>query len=192
MQSPIKAALEEARWVTENLPIRLLGDPILVTPCRPVTKKEIADGTARELADNLSSFLQKYRDKTGVGRGLAANQIGVSKQMALVWLDSGPEVFINPEVVSTEGEGIYPESCISAASLVIGEVIRPWQAKVRYTTLKGEKKTIDADPIHTRLLLHEIDHLQGQVCTDKYKTGTTRLTGGDTDEILKPELKRLK
>jgi peptide deformylase len=190
MKSPIQAALTEAQWATSNLPIRLFGDPVLTRPCEPVSAEEIKSGQSQAWADQLIGFLKTYRDKLGVGRGLAANQLGISKQLVLVWLDSGPEIYLNPRIISTEGEGTYPETCISSASLVIGEVTRPWKAKISYVTLTGDEVTIEPDSIHTRILLHELDHLAGEICFDKYNPKTTRLATGDADEILKPRLHR--
>jgi peptide deformylase len=189
--SPIEAALEEAHWLTTTLPIRLFGDPILTKPCEPVTATEIDSGKVEDWVNQLIDFLKAFRTKTGMGRGLAANQIGISKQMALVWLDTDPEIYINPEVTSYEGKGVYPESCISSASLILGNVIRPWKATFLYTTRSGEPKTIAPDQIHTRILLHELDHLDGRVCSDLYEPGTISLATGNADQILKPELKRL-
>lgn len=185
-------ALKEAEWLIKNLPIRLLGDPILTEPCKAVTAAEIKRGQARKWADRLIDFLKKYRRKTGTGRGLAANQVGIPKQMILVWLSDGPKIFLNPKVTRTDGKAIYPESCISAASLIIGDVIRSWKIEIEYTDLDGKKNSLKADPIHSRLLLHEIDHLNGQLCSDNYELGTIRLTGGDKNEILKPKIRRLK
>ncbi|PJE65123.1 peptide deformylase [Candidatus Saccharibacteria bacterium CG10_big_fil_rev_8_21_14_0_10_47_8] len=191
-KSPIQPALDNASWLGSNLPIRFFGDPVLRTVCKPVTNKEIKNGSAKKWIDELTDFLKKYRTKTGAGRGLAANQIGISKRMILLWQSDGPSIYINPTVVRSTGEGVYPESCISSAALFIGEVKRPWAITVEYMTLDGEKKTLKADPIHTRLLLHELDHLDGIVCADRYTPGTIRMTTGDADEILKPELVRIK
>ena len=189
--SSIKSALDGALWLTSSLPIRLFGDPILHKPCDKISDQEIADGLAEEWASELINFMRVYRDKFGFGRGLAANQIGISKRIILVWLDSGPEIYINPEVVTTEGRGVYPESCISSAMLIIGEVTRPWAAKVRYTTLDGQQKVIEPDGAHCRLLLHEIDHLEGAVCSEKYNHGTIKIASGKPEEILSPKLRRL-
>ncbi len=187
----MKNNLDEAKWLIANLPIRLFGDPILNKRCSVVTKKEIQNGQAKKWADELVSFLKQYRQKTGAGRGLAANQIGIPKRMVLVWLDDGPNIYINPKVISSEGKGLYPESCISAASLIMGDVVRPWRASFGYTSLDGQKKSLKADQMHTRLLLHEIDHLNGKICTDKYISGTTRLVGG-ANEVLRPKIKKIK
>lgn len=191
-RSPIQAALDDASWLGSNLPIRFFGDPVLRKVCKPVTKKEIENSSAKKWTDELTDFLKKYRAKTGAGRGLAANQIGISKRIILIWLDDGPKIYINPKVTSSEGAGIYPESCISSASLIIGEVKRAWLIEVEYLDLKGKQNSLKADPIHTRLLLHELDHLNGIVCADKYTPGTISLATGDVDEILKPKLVRFK
>jgi peptide deformylase len=190
MNSPINQALDQAKWLTSTLPIRLFGDPVLSTPCVPVTQSEY-ESEARKWADQMIAFLRTYREKTRGGRGLAANQLGIHKQMVLVWLDTGPEIYINPHPIESEGEGVYPESCISSAGLILGDVVRPWTIKLSYTTLERKQKIAEPDPIHSRILLHELDHLQGIVCSDKYEPGTIRLTTGNKDEILKPELKRI-
>jgi peptide deformylase len=192
MKSPIQQALDQASWLTSMLPIRLFGDPVLSTPCKPVTKSELSSGEAKQWAEQMTKFLEAYRTKTGGGRGLAANQLGIPKQLVLVWLDTGPEFYLNPHLDSSDGEGVYPESCISSAGLILGDVVRPWTIKLTYVTLEGTNKTVSPDEIHSRILLHELDHLKGIVCSDSYVPGTIRLTTGDKDEILKPELKRLK
>ncbi len=191
-KSPIQLSLDEAGWLTQNLPIRLFGDPVLTTPCEVVTDKEIESGKVKKWADELIDFLKKYRARTGAGRGLAANQIGISKRLVLIWSNDGPKIYINPEVVSSEGRGTYPESCISSASLIMGEVKRAWTITVDYISVEGKEESLKADPIQSRLLLHEIDHLDGKVCSDKYTPGTIRLTSGDSNEILRPELARIK
>lgn len=190
-KSSIQAALDDAGWLSTNLPIRLFGDPILITPCMPVTKEELRNGSVKKWADELIDFLKKYRAKTGIGRGLAANQIGISKRLVLLWLDDWPTVYVNPEIVLSEGQGIYPESCISSAALIMGEVKRPWTITINYISIDGKEKSLKANPIQSRLLLHEIDHLDGKVCSDKYAPGTIRLTSGDNEGVLKSELVRL-
>src|SRR5262245_18045095 len=104
--------------------------------------------------------------------------------MVLVWLNKEPEVYINPNIDSTEGEGVYPESCISSAGLILGDVVRPWTITLSYTGLDGTKKSLHPNAIHSRILLHELDHLKGIVCSDQYEHGTIRITTGEKDEIL--------
>jgi peptide deformylase len=189
--SPIQRALDDASWLTSSLPIKLFGNPILTTPCQTITSAEITSGQAQRWADQLTDFLTDFRAHTGTGRGLAANQVGIPKQMVLVLLDSGPEIYINPKVTRTEGEAAYPESCISGASLFYGQVVRPWKATIEFSTLEGNESSLQADPIHTRILLHEIDHLHGKVCSDLYATGSLTMHTGNADDLLGHELKRI-
>ncbi|MDF2461606.1 MAG: def, partial [Candidatus Saccharibacteria bacterium] len=156
--SPIQPALDQASWLTASLPIRLYGDPALTTPCADVSPGELRDGSAKRWAAAMEKFLRSYRAHTGTGRGLAANQIGISKRIVLIWVEDEPEIFINPTVLVTEGEGIYPEACLSSASLIAGEVRRPWLASIKYERLDGSIRENQFDPLASRVLLHEIDH----------------------------------
>ena len=117
--------IDLARWIAENLPIRFIGDEGLKQKCTVFSEDEFGSEEMMELSKVLIDTLKKYRAKAGMGRGLAANQICIPRRMIAVWLGDEPEVFVNPEIVSTEGKGSYWESCISAGALLIGEVIRP-------------------------------------------------------------------
>lgn len=183
--------LELFKWTAENLPIRFLGDEALKKVCEPLSPEEISSETTKDLADTMINVLRQFRDKTGMGRGLAANQIGATKRMIVVWLGDGPEVFINPELVKEEGQGSYWESCISAGSFLVGEVIRPWKGMFRYFDLQGKEHTINADEKQTRLFLHEIDHLDGKMCLHQYEPGTLQFVEKGKDQILGYQFKRL-
>jgi peptide deformylase len=191
--SPIQSALDQAAWVTATMPIRLFGDPILTHACAVVTEDDFAGGRVAEWARELTSFLTAYRTHTGTGRGLAANQIGIPKRAIVILYGSEhPEVLINPRITHTSGQGQYPESCISSASLIQGEVVRPWSVTVEYLDLQGKPHTVTPDdPVHARLLLHEIDHLEGRICSDAYLPGTMRIHDGQPASIMKAKMVRL-
>lgn len=184
--------MEQFGWAARELPIKFFGDPILRTVCDPVGKEEFGDDTVKKIATELVDTLQKYRARTGMGRGLAANQIGHTKRMVAVWFDDEPEVMCNPEVVSSEGLGSYFESCISSGALLVGEVHRPWTAKFSFRDLDGNEKQFEADEKQTRILLHEIDHLDGITCDKKYLPKTLKIVTGGKEEILGYTFKRLK
>lgn len=192
LDSEILDDIDLARWIAENLPIRFIGDEVLKQKCIPFRDDEFGDeemiGTGRALVETL----KKYRAKAGMGRGLAANQIGIPRRMIAVWLGDEPELFVNPEIVNTEGEGSYWESCISAGTLLIGEVIRPWKGTFSYRDVKGEARTIEADEKQTRLFLHEIDHLDGRNCLEAYQPDTVRFVRGGKNEILNYPFRRIK
>jgi peptide deformylase len=190
--SPIQPALDQAAWVTATMPIRLFGDPILTTPCTEVTKADFANGQVAAWSKQLIDFLTTYRAHTGTGRGLAANQIGIGKRLICILYGDAPQVLINPTVTHSEGNGRYPESCISSASLIQGTVVRAWSVTVRYLDADGHEHSLTPDdPIYTRLLLHEIDHLDGKICSDLYEAGSIRMHDGQPASIMAPHMERL-
>lgn len=143
------------------------------------------------IADEMVDTLIKYREHTGMGRGLAANQIGYEKRMAVLWVDDSPVVLCNPQVNSSEGRGSYWESCISGGTLLVGEVFRVWMASFRYYDIDGEMHELLADEKQTRVLLHEIDHLNGISCSEKYEPGTMKIVTGGKEEIFGFKFRRL-
>ena len=55
------------------------------------------------------------------------------------------------------------------------------QGTFQYKDLEGKEHTFKADPKQTRVLLHEIDHLNGITCVEEYEKGTERFTKGIED-----------
>lgn len=102
------------------------------------------------------------------GVGLAAPQIGLDQQIAIVDIDddSGTIEMINPEILEIKGEQIGPEGCLSFPGLY-GEVSRPDYVKVKAQDRKGKFYTLEAEDFLARAILHEIDHLQGILFTSK-------------------------
>ncbi len=102
------------------------------------------------------------------GVGLAAPQIGVDEQIAVVDIgdDSGTIELINPEILETSGEQTGVEGCLSFPGLY-GEVTRPYYVKVKAQDRKGKIFTIEAEDYLARAIQHEIDHLHGVLFTSK-------------------------
>jgi peptide deformylase len=104
------------------------------------------------------------------GIGLAAPQIGISKQLTVIDVSFGerPEdklVLINPEVLHTEGSQTEEEGCLSLPD-IREKVRRAARVKVRAQNLKGEFFEVEGDELLARCLLHEIDHLHGILFID--------------------------
>ncbi len=178
----ILESLEIFKWTATEIPsFRFLGDKALKQKCIPFKEEEFGQQEIKEIAKEIIDTLKKYRAKTGIGIGLAANQIGITRRMIVVWLKEEPEVLVNPEILESEGEGSYWESCMSSGIMLIGKVIRSWQGTFRYKDLEGKEHTFKADPKQTRVLLHEIDHLNGITCVEEYEKGTERFTKGIED-----------
>jgi peptide deformylase len=99
------------------------------------------------------------------GVGLAANQVGVARRVAVVDLSVGKDpsqllVLINPRVLSVDGSQTEEEGCLSIPGIT-EMVQRPAVAEVEALNLDGKKYRIRGQDLMARALLHEIDHLDG-------------------------------
>lgn len=101
------------------------------------------------------------------GVGLAANQIGFSKRIAVFDAhdDLGPRVMINPEIVELSGEWEYEEGCLSVPGYV-WEIKRPGFARVRALDIHGSEVEYAGDGLLGRVLQHEVAHLDGALLID--------------------------
>lgn len=177
-------SLDLFAWTTRELPIRFFGDAVLRTVSTQIDADEFGSNHVKQIAEELTNTLKKYREKTGLGRGLAANQIGYARRIIAVLFDDEVEIMCNPSVVTSEGLGSYWESCISSGALLVGEVHRPWTATFRYDTVDGIEQQLEADEKQTRIMLHEIDHINGITCDEKYEPKTMKVVTGGKEEIF--------
>ena len=140
-------------------PLRTFGDPVLRTVTEPVDS--IDSGVHKLVAD----LIETMYDAPGVG--LAANQIGVSRSVAVFDAhdDLGPRVLINPEILETSGEWEFEEGCLSVPGH-FWPITRPEFVKVRSLDLDGETVIYEGDDLLGRVLLHEIGHLNGELLID--------------------------
>ena len=145
--------------------MRILGDPVLTTPCRPV---EAFDAALRNLAEDLRLAMHEYR-----GVGVAANQIGVSTR-AFVYDDDGVEKWlVNPEISDLEGEQIEEEGCLSVPGLFF-PTRRAAKLVARGTGIHGEPIEFIAEGLLARIMQHETDHLNGMLYLDRLDAETRR------------------
>ena len=144
-------------------PILVLPDPRLRAVSEPVKK---VDGEIRKLVDDM--FETMY-DAPGIG--LAAIQVGVPKRVVTADLAKkdeprNPQVFINPEIVSSSEElSVYEEGCLSIPE-IHEDVERPSRVRVRYMDLAGKPQEVEADGLLATCLQHEIDHINGVLFID--------------------------
>lgn len=134
------------------------GDPTLRKVCRPVT--EITPRILQLIEDMKETLLEAN------GVGLAAPQVGILRRIVIV--DTGDELveLINPEIIEFEGEQEEVEGCLSVPD-VWGITQRPYWVKVKAMNKDGEEFTIEGEDLLGRCFCHEIDHLNGQLFTDK-------------------------
>ena len=144
-------------------PILILPAPKLRLVSEPVAA---IDGEIRRLADDM--FETMY-DAPGIG--LAAIQVGVPKRVVTIDVAKKdaprePQVFINPEIVSSsEEKSVYEEGCLSIPD-IHEDVERPTRVRVRYLDLDGTAHEVEADGLLATCLQHEIDHLNGVLFID--------------------------
>jgi peptide deformylase len=102
------------------------------------------------------------------GVGLAAPQIGIDQQIAIVDIgdETGTIEMINPQILDATGEQTGPEGCLSFPDLY-GEVTRPFKVKIKAQDRKGKFYTLEAEDFLARAIQHEIDHLHGILFTSK-------------------------
>lgn len=145
------------------LEIKKYPDKILKEKTEPVRE---FDGELQRLIDDMIETMY-----TAPGIGLAANQVGVSKQVLTVDVRSIQEqgdliVLINPEVVSSDGECEIEEGCLSLPEYKTA-LKRPEKIRVRGQDRKGGPLEFECDGLLARALQHEIDHLNGILLIDR-------------------------
>ncbi len=123
----------------------------------------------------LKKCLLRYRKLTGMGRGIAAVQIGILERLAVIYMPETPqhlELIINPSVTKRSQKVLeYPEICMSANPL-IARVVRPAWIEFEYYTQQGEKKVWKRkagntqEKMYNRVFQHEIDHMDGIINID--------------------------
>lgn len=138
-------------------PILTAEAPIL----RERTKRVSSfDASLHRLLDDM---LETMRDAPGVG--LAANQIGVPLQVAVIEVDDRVTELVNPEVVKGSGEQMDWEGCLSIPGYV-AEVERRAKVTVKARDRHGKQFRVKGEELLARALQHEIDHLNGRVYID--------------------------
>ena len=108
------------------------------------------------------------------GVGLAANQVDLPLRFFIVNLDAaegkGEElVFINPVISQTKGSDESEEGCLSLPGLY-GNVVRPKQVLVNAYNLSGEEIKLKVSGLFSRVIQHELDHLNGVLFPDRMST----------------------
>ncbi len=169
------------------LPIYLYGQPALRKP----TEEVPADFA--ELPQLLEDMQQTLTSAEGCG--LAAPQIGRSLRLFIV---DGTELgedypdcvnfrqaFINPEIVQeSEETSVYSEGCLSLPG-ISENVERPRTIKVRYQSPDFQWHEEEFTDFKARIVLHEYDHLEAHVFTDRISPIRKQFVRGKLTNIVK-------
>ena len=169
-----------------KLKIVQAGDPVLRERSRELTKDEIKSPEVQRLIELMRDTMHE-----APGVGLAAPQVGVSIQLAVI--EDQPEylahhsaeelaatqrsvvpfhVIINPKLtlLGNESAQLF-EGCLSVEGYQ-AIVDRSLKVRVECLNERGEEVTINAQGWYARILQHEIDHLNGTLYIDRMKTRT--------------------
>lgn len=147
--------------------IRVIGDPILRTPCEWIT----------DIDDKVKSLVEDLLEGVALdGRaGLAANQIGVGLR-AFSWnIDGEIGYVLNPKLVA-KSEDEYQdgdEGCLSVPELWY-PTERAWYARVEGIDLDGKPVIVEGEELMARCLQHETDHLEGMIYIDRLDRATRK------------------
>lgn len=140
-------------------PILLLGNPALYTVCEPVRRDErdAVRGVVADLHDTMMAFREEY----GVGRAIAAPQIGAMKRVVYMHIDGVSTVFINPGLADLSDEMIELwDDCMSFPDLLV-RVRRHRSCRIHFRDLDWNERELRLEGDLSELLQHEVDHLDG-------------------------------
>jgi len=156
------------------LKVARLGHPVLRQPAEPVSAADIRSAPVQQLIADMIETMHEYD-----GAGLAANQVHVPRQIAVIEVGKNPRypdapeipltVVINPVVtpLTEETEDDW-EGCLSVPDM---RGVVPRYTGVRLECLDREGKAVDlvAKEFFARVIQHETDHLNGIVYVDRIR-----------------------
>ncbi len=138
---------------------------VLKQKAKSVGKAELSSGRIDDEIKKLIDDMVETLYAKG-GAGLAANQVGESKQIAVVDAGEGSIVLINPYIVDKKGKVVAAEGCLSLPGYEL-EVKRPEKIVVEYLDKSGREQKLKASDLLARVICHEVDHLRGKTILDK-------------------------
>ena len=139
--------------------LHLLGSPVLRQRSAMV---ETVDDEVRALIADLFETMRFCK-----GVGLAANQIGVARRVAVVETEPGqPFALVNPVVVEAQGFEKAEEGCLSIPD-IYGDIERAARVVVEATDENGVRRRIEGTGLLARAIQHEIDHIDGILFLDR-------------------------
>jgi peptide deformylase len=147
-------------------PIRLFGDPVLVSPASDVLH---FDKEIRTLVRDLTETMLD-----APGAGLAAPQIGVPLRVFVWDVDDELGHLINPSLDLSEELQHGEEGCLSFPEMRY-ETPRAMKAVAKGWNMYGEPTTIEGSELLARALQHETDHLNGILFIDRLSPDDRKL-----------------
>jgi len=137
--------------------IHILGSPVLRQRAEEI---DVVNDEVRALVDDMFDTMA-----AASGIGLAANQIGVARRVAVINADGQTFAMINPRIVESSGRDSKEEGCLSIPD-AFAEVARPERVVLEALNESGEAIRMDVSALVARAIQHELDHLDGILFID--------------------------
>ncbi len=152
--------------------------PILVYPDKRLREKALP---VEEITPEIQTLIDDMAETmyAAPGVGLAANQVGVLKRLFVVDCSDEEEpsdllVFINPQILSKDGEVLWKEGCLSFPG-VTEEIQRADRVRVRALDRTGKPFELEAEGLLAVAIQHETEHLDGELMIDHFGPVKKRL-----------------
>jgi peptide deformylase len=139
------------------LPLHLLGSPVLR---QRSTEVAAVDDELRTIIDQMFETMDAAR-----GVGLAANQVGLTRRVAVIDAEGQRFAMVNPVIVEAEGRATAEEGCLSIPD-IYGDVTRAERVVLEAMDRDGKPFRLEAGGLTARAIQHEIDHLDGILFLD--------------------------
>lgn len=169
MSELIKFNTEEQAKVFQNKPISKTYD--LVPETHPILKQKLKDFDFENPPVDPNEFASTLVETciANRGLGLSANQCGFDFRVFVMGQGDNYVAFFNPTVVATSQETVHMvEGCLSFPLLAL-RITRPAGVVLEYQDFKGERHVQNFTGISARCVLHELDHMDGIVYTQRVK-----------------------
>ncbi len=168
------------------LPIYVDGTKPLRQKAKPVNEKD--ESIIKLIIDMFDTM------KGADGIGLAANQVGVLKRVIVIDVSGleetkniKPFALINPEVIFKEGKCVMEEGCLSVPE-IRAEIQRAKKIVVKYKDTDFKDNEIEAEDLLARVILHELDHLNGVLFIDHLPESQQKEFGEKLEMIQNGEI----
>lgn len=142
--------------------------PLLRKPSKSIEVSKIKSADFQKKLKYLRDCLLMYRKLTGLGKGIAAVQLGIMQRFAVIYTPKKLITIINPKIIKiSKRKNKYPEGCMSATPIVV-PLIRPVWIEFEYHDENGDLQIWKGkNLLLNRVFQHEIDHMEGIINIDK-------------------------
>lgn len=176
------------------LKITQFGNPVLRQVASSLSISEIKSPETKQLVNKMRELLKTKK----LGVGLAAPQVGVSKQIAVIEIQKTPLrdniepislAIINPVITKIYGrktqlwEGCI--SCGSGSAALFAKVPRHKKLELEYYDENGTKRREIFTDLPAHVIQHEVDHLSGVLFVDKVKDTKSYMTFSEYKKMKK-------